>query len=573
MTAAPTDPHGAGSVAPPSATGQSDGPARTEHSPWLVLFTLCLGFFMILLDTTIVNIAIPDMSVRLNATLDQILWVLNAYVLVYAVLLITAGRLGDLYGPKQLFLIGLTIFTLASVACGFAHDPAQLIVARIAQGVGGALLTPQTLSVITMIFPAEKRGAAFGVWGAVAGVATVAGPTLGGLIVTDWGWRWIFFVNLPIGILTLVLAALFMPNLRLNRQHRLDIAGTLLATVGLFLVTYGLIEGQPHGWGKVWGPVTIPMVIIGGGIVLAFFGIQQYARRDDEPLIPFAIFRDRNFSLMNFVGAAVGFSMLGLFLPLVIFLQSALGLSALQAGLTVAPMSLVSMFFAPVAGRMADRIGGKYILLAGLTLFALGMGIVITSAHVDSTRLSLLPGLIVAGIGLGLTFAPLQTVAMRNIEPRMAGAASGLINTSRQLGAVIGSAAVGALLQHELARLLPRAAEQNASALPEPARQPFIDGFRSASSGSLEIGSGQTGVKPPPGLPQQVAEELGRVATLTFHQGFTNAMRVTLILPIAVLALAALSCLLIRRRAVATAATAPSPPRTASGEDAYSTAR
>jgi MFS family permease len=255
----------------------------------------------------------------------------------------------------------------------------------------------------------------------------------------------------------------------------------------------------------------------------------------------------------------------------VIFLQSALGLSALQAGLTVAPMSLVSMFFAPAAGRLADRIGGKYILLAGLSLFALGMGIVITSSHTDSTRLSLLPGLIVAGVGLGLTFAPLQTVAMRNIEPKMAGAASGLINTSRQLGAVIGSAAVGALLQHELARLLPRAAEQNAAALPEPARQPFIDGFRSASSGSLEIGTGQTGVKAPSGLPQQVAEELGRVATLTFHQGFTGAMRVTLILPIAVLVLAALSCLLIRRRRAETAA--PEAPKSAPGEEAYSTAR
>src|SRR4051794_24285280 len=227
-------------MTPPDVT------AKRTYSPWLVLVVLCLGFFMILLDTTIVNIAIPQMSEHLNASLSEILWIINAYVLVYAVLLITAGRLGDLYGPKQLFLVGLVLFTLASAACGFAQNPTQLIIARIAQGVGGALLTPQTLSTITMIFPAEKRGAAFGVWGAVAGVATVTGPTLGGLLVTDLGWRWIFFVNLPIGVATLIFAAIVMPNIQLNRKHRLDIPGTALATVGLFLVTYALIEGQPH---------------------------------------------------------------------------------------------------------------------------------------------------------------------------------------------------------------------------------------------------------------------------------------------------------------------------------------
>src|SRR5881396_288269 len=176
---------------------------QTKRSPWIIVLVLCLGFFMILLDLTIVNVAIPSIIDGLHAGLDEILWVLNAYILVYAVLLITAGRLGDLYGPKRLFMVGLVLFTLASAACGLAQNPGQLIAARIAQGVGGALLTPQTLSVITMIFPPEKRGAAFGIWGAVAGVATVAGPTLGGFIVTHWGWRWIFFVNLPVGVVAL----------------------------------------------------------------------------------------------------------------------------------------------------------------------------------------------------------------------------------------------------------------------------------------------------------------------------------------------------------------------------------
>src|SRR5947199_2953007 len=255
-----------------------DAPARPQpaHNPWLVLIALCIGFFMILLDTTIVNIAIPNMIDKLHASLDEILWVINAYILVYAVLLITAGRLGDLYGPKQLFQLGLAVFTLASAACGMAQNPGQLIVFRVLQGIGGALLTPQTLSVITTIFPAERRGAAFGLWGAVAGVATVAGPTLGGFIVSHWGWRWIFFVNVPIGIGALVMAAIVMPNLQLNRRHRLDFLGTALVTAALFAVTYGLIEGQPHDWGKVWGPVTIPMIIGAGVVLLAVFLLQQY---------------------------------------------------------------------------------------------------------------------------------------------------------------------------------------------------------------------------------------------------------------------------------------------------------
>jgi EmrB/QacA subfamily drug resistance transporter len=532
--------------APGGGPGGPGGPPNValKYSPWLVLFALCLGFFMILLDTTIVNIAIPNMLDKLHAGLDQILWVINAYILVYAVLLITAGRLGDLYGPKQLFLVGLVLFTLASVACGLARNPEQLIAARIAQGLGGALLTPQTLSVITMIFPPDKRGAAFGIWGAVAGVATVAGPTLGGFIVDHWGWRWIFYVNVPIGIGALVLAGIVMPNVRLNRRHRLDPLGTVLATVGLFLVTYGLIEGQPHNWGKVWGPVTIYELIGAGVVVLVVFMVQQYVQRDSEPLVPFSIFRDRNFSVMNFVVATLGFGMLGLFVPIVIYLQSVLGLNPFDAGLTVAPMSLISMFVAPVAGRMADKIGGKYILLAGLTLFSVGMGILLASSHVDSSRLHLLPGLLVAGVGLGMTFAPLQTVAMRNIEPRMAGAASGLINTTRQLGAVIGSAAVGALLQNQLAVKLNAAAARNAALLPPQFRDRFVQGFHQATGSRLEIGAGQSGTQLPPGTPDAVR----RVFVQTFHEGFTDAMRVTLVLPIAVLAVAALSCLLVKRR-------------------------
>jgi EmrB/QacA subfamily drug resistance transporter len=525
----------------------------TKYSPWLVLFTLCLGFFMILLDTTIVNVAIPQMSAHLNAGLSDVLWILNAYILVYAVLLITAGRLGDLYGPKQLFLLGLVIFTLASAACGLAQNPTQMIIFRIVQGIGGALLTPQTLSVITMIFPPAKRGAAFGIWGAVAGVSTVAGPTLGGWLVTDVDWRWIFFVNVPVGILAFVLALVVMPNVKLNRKHRLDLGGVVLSCASLFLITYGLIEGQSHNWGKVWGPVTIPMVIGAGVILLGLFLYMQYLERNGEPLVPFSLFKDRNFSTMNFVVAAIGFGMLGLFLPLTIYLQSVLGLTALQAGLTTAPMSLISMFVAPVAGRFADRVGGKWILFVGVALFACGMGVLIASAHETSSRLHLLPGLIVAGFGLGMTFAPLQTIAMRDVEPRMAGAASGIINTTRQLGAVIGSAAVGALLQSQLSSKLAASAQAQvdgplANVLPADRHQQFVQGFKDAASAGLEV----TGKPASPAwisqLPAEAQAKVGAASKAIFDSGFTGGMRISLVLPIAMMGLAALSVLLVKRR-------------------------
>jgi len=510
---------------------------RKATSPWLVLVCLVLGFFMILLDTTIVNIAIPSMIDGLHASLDQILWVINAYVLVYAVLLITAGRLGDLFGPKRLFLAGMLVFTLASAACGLAGSPGWLIGARVAQGVGGALLTPQTLSLITHIFPAEKRGAAFGIWGAVAGLAAISGPTLGGFIVTHWGWQWIFYVNVPIGVVGLAMGLAFVPDLRPGRHHRLDLTGTALATIGLFGITFGLIEGEKYRWNAaIWATLAA------GVAVLGVFLVTQYRNRA-EPLVPFEVFADRNFALMSYVAAAIGFAMFGMFVPLVIFLQSVLGLDALRAGLTLAPMSVVSMVVAPFAGRLADRYGGKYILVTGLSLFTAGMALVLAAAKVTAGRWDFLPGLVVAGLGLGCTFAPMTTVAMRNIGPRMAGAASGVFNTTRQLGMVIGSAAVGALLQNQLVSKLTAAAQAQAAALDSRQRAVFVDNFTHAAS-HLQVGTGQSGVKLPPGTPQPVKD----AAVRAFHEGYVNAMRPTLVLPIVVLASAVLCCLAIKRR-------------------------
>ena len=355
--------------------------SKYRGNPWVVLIVMSLGFFMTLLDLTIVNIAIPDMISRLHATLDGVLWVINAYALVLAVLLITSGRLGDLFGQRRLFMIGVILFTLASAACGFSPTVGALIAFRAIQGVGAALLLPQTLAILTTVFPPERRGAAFGIWGAVAGVATIAGPTLGGLLVSAFDWRYIFFINLPIGVAVIVLSIFLIPDVKVGARHRLDIPGVLLATGGLLAICYGLVEGQKYNWGKIASFISIPLVIGAGVLLIVVFLVVQARTQDKEPLVPFALFHDRNFSLMNWVSGVLSVGMMGIFLPFTIYLQSALGFSALKAGLTMAPASIISMFVAPVAGRMTDKIGGKYILMSGLMFFAIGFGL--TAAHRD----------------------------------------------------------------------------------------------------------------------------------------------------------------------------------------------
>ena len=528
------------------------------RNPWLALLVLCMGFFMILLDTTIVNIAIPSIIDGLKASLDQILWVLNAYILVYAVFLITASRLGDRFGQRNLFIAGLLVFTVASALCGFAQDSNQLIAGRVIQGIGGALLTPQTLAVISVMFPPERRGAAMGVWGAVAGLATVAGPTLGGFLVTNVGWRSIFYVNVPVGIAAVVLAFAFIPDLRPGRAHGWDVPGIVLSTASLLLLVFGLIEGQRYSWGTVTGFISIPLILVAGVLLMvAFLVWERYAK---EPLVPLDLFQNRNFAILNWVTAALSFGMLGLFLPLTIYLQSVVGLDAFHAGLALAPMSLTSLVVAPNAGRLTDRIGGKYILMAGLTLFGLGMAGITLTAGINSTWLTFLPWLILAGFGMGCIFAPATTVAMRNIPPHRVGAASGVFNTTRQLGAAIGSSIVGAVLQNRLPAALRdqaavRAGELPAQ-LPAAARQKLIDTFN-GSGGGLEVGRGQTGAssagfQAPPNLPAAAVHQVQQQIAVYFHDVFVNAyvvaMRPTLMISVVVVLIAALSCIGIQRR-------------------------
>lgn len=508
---------------------------------WMVLTVLCLGLFMALLDAIIINIALPTIGTGLDASLDEILWVVNAYLLVYAALLITAGRLGDIAGPKRLFLAGMALFTLASALCGLAHDPVQLIAARSLQGIGGALMSPQPMAIITSLFPPERRGAAFAIPGILGGLAVATGPILGGFLVDTFGWPAIFLVNVPVGAISLALVAVVVPDLRPGQRHRLDLLGVLLATAGLLALTFGLIEGERYRWGTVVSVIAIPHVIGFGIFLLALFLLAQYRRQDGEPLLPFELFRHRNYALMTLVAAAMGFTMLGLFLPFTIYLQSVLGLDAFDAGLTVLPQALVMTAIAGPAGSLADRLGGKHILLTGLTLFASGMVYLDMMARASTARWDLLPALLLMGAGLGCVWAPLFSIAMRQIEPRVAGTAAGVIETIQEIGGVIAGAAVGALLQHRLATALREQALRRSSELPGELREQFLDAFAGAASGGLHAGTGLSA----PGLP--FPAEIQQLAAEAFRHSFVDAMHLALLLPIVVVLLAVGSCLAIRQ--------------------------
>ncbi len=519
------------------------------RNPWLALLVLCIGSFVILLDATIVNVAIPTMLDSLHASLDQILWVVNAYLLTFAVLLITGGRLSDILGQRNLFVAGLAAFSLASALCGLAQDPNQLIVARAVQGVGAAVLAPQTLVIISAIFPAQRRGAAFGILSGVTGLASLAGPTLGGLLVTYLDWRWIFFVNLPIGIAGIVLTFLLVPDLRPGKRHRLDLGGVALATAGLVAVVYGLVEGQRYQWGQIAGSaITIPEVLGAGVVLLVLFLVWERFQR--EPLLPLSLFRNRNFSIMVWLNALLFFAMFGMIFTTTIDLQSVLGMSAVHAGLTTTPLTLALVLVAPFAGRFTDRIGGRYILMLGFVLFAAGIAGIALVESVTSNSLTFVLPLAIAGLGMGCVIAPTMTEAMREVQPIMAGAASGLLNTSRQLGSAIGGAVVaGAVLQNQLTSALNERAVAVAPQLPVQSRQAFINGFAAAVKGGLQVGRGQSGVQLSASLPTPEVQLVQRLIHDVFVNGYVSAMRPTLAVPAAVLLFGALTCGLIARRA------------------------
>jgi EmrB/QacA subfamily drug resistance transporter len=546
---------------PDEAVNRPDGAENASaRRPWLVLVVLCVGTFAILLDTTIVNVALPSMITGLHAPLDQALWVINAYLLVFASLLIFGSRLGDLWGPRRVFTMGLGVFAVASALCGAAQTPGQLIAARVLQGIGAAALTPQGMVIIRQVFPRERMGTAFGVFSSMVGLAAVSGPVLGGVLTTYLSWRWVFYVNLPIAAAGIVTAFLVVPEVRARRRQRLDLGGVLLATSGLAAVCYGVIEGQRYHWANVAGGVTIPEIIAAGAVLLAVFA--AWERRHAQPLVPPGLFRSRTFTVIVVLNVLVQFALQSMLLANSLNLQSALGFTAVHAGLTGLPLTLTMTAVAPFAGRLTDRLGGRYVLMAGMAVYAAGIAGVAAVASARATSLTFAPELAVAGLGMGAIFAPIAAMGMRAAPPALAGAASGVINTGRQLGATIGGAVTGAVLATELAAGLHSRALAAATRLPSPDRAPFVQGFAAAAGSGLQAGSGQPGARIPAATPGALIPLVEHLIQTVFAGAYIAAMRLALALPAALLLSGAAACLLLQagRRRPGTPPESPADP-------------
>lgn len=457
------------------------------YRPWPALWALVAGIFMILVDSTIVSVASDAIWVDLQTDLNSVVWVTSGYLLAYLVPLLLSGRLGDMFGPKRLYLIGLVVFTGASALCGFATTAPMLIAARVVQGIGAALMTPQSLAVITRTFPAHKRGAAMAVWGAVAGVAILVGPLAGGVLVDHFGWEWVFFVNIPVGVLTLVAAWLTVPDLPKHR-HRIDFAGIALSGVGLFLLVFGVQQGQHYDWGHIGnlGPVPISvwaLIIAGLALLVVFVWWQSKAV---APLMTLTLFRDRNFALCCVAVAGMAFSITGMAIPMMLFAQKSLGLSPTRSAMMLIPLALCAAGLSVVGGKLTETVHPRYLTGFGFAVNAAALFWLGFAAYHSASVLALLVPIALVGVGNAFIWGPLTAIANRNLPAELAGGSSGVYNATRQLGGVLGSAAVGVLMQHEVDRKLasflaamPAGASEGAAhtlgPLPEMLRGPFAE--------------------------------------------------------------------------------------------------
>ncbi|MCW2765282.1 MAG: drug resistance transporter, EmrB/QacA subfamily [Nocardioides sp.] len=476
-----------------------------EKDPWPALYALCLGFFMILVDSTIVSVATPAIIEDFQADVNTVVWVTSAYLLAYAVPVLITGRLGDRFGPKRLYLAGLTVFTLASLWCGLTNTIEGLIIARVVQGLGASMITPQTMAVITRIFPVQRRGRAMALWGATAGVATLVGPILGGVLVDGLGWEWIFFVNVPVGLIGFALAWRLVPTLE-THSHSFDWLGVVLSGAGMFLLVFGIQEGHQYAWSTITGQITVWRLIVLGLILLAAF-IWWQALNRREPLVPLALFRDRNFSLANVAISVMGFAITAFAIPIMIWAQVVRGLSPTESALLLVPMALMTIVLARSVGGLTDRVHPR--LITGVGFAALIGSLVWLSAVMtpDAAIWEILLPMVLFGIGNACVWAPNSATATRNLPIRQAGAGAGVYNATRQVGAVLGAAAIAVLMDSRLAAEgLPVFTGDGSGALPPAA----VDGFSTAMAQSML-------------LPAAVLV-LGFIAVLFFerprHQGF-----------------------------------------------------
>ncbi len=421
---------------------------------WWTLLLVSIATFMLLLDVTVVNVALPDIQRELNASLSSLQWVVDAYSLTLAAFLLTAGSLGDRLGRRRVFTIGFGIFTFASFLCGIAEDPTLLNLARGLQGVGGAGMFATSLALIGQEFHGKDRATAFGVWGAVVGGAVAVGPLVGGVVTESLGWEWIFFINVPIGIGAMVLTERKIVNVFAKDPEPVDVPGLVTFSLALFLLIFGLIRGNPEGWGS---PLILACLIGAGALLAAFIAIE---RRSAHPMLDLSLFRKPAFNGVSAVAFGLSAGMFAMFLYLTIYMQGVLDYSPLEAGLRFLPLTVLGFIVAPISGALSNKIPIRVLLGTGLAVVGLGL-FLMHGVSPGSGWTTLLAGFLVAGIGIGITNPSIGQVAIAVVPVEKSGMGSGINTTFRQVGIATGVAGLGAVFQSrvdsKLAELLPHA--------------------------------------------------------------------------------------------------------------------
>jgi EmrB/QacA subfamily drug resistance transporter len=415
-----------------------------ETRKWWTLAAVSFGLFMIMLDNTVVNVALPSIQRALGAGQSELEWVVVSYALTFATFMLTGGKLADYFGRRKLFIIGLGVFAGASLACGLAPDAHFLIAARAVQGIGAAIMNPATLSIITATFPPRQRGMAIGIWAGVSAMALAIGPLTGGFIAEKLDWSWIFFINVPVGIVGILVARWAIDETRdTSHEQRLDIPGLVTSAVGLFSLTYALIESNTYGWTS---PRILALFGISAVSLVAFVLIERHSRL---PMLDLGLFKNSTFTGANLAMLLIALAMFGIFFFNSLFLQNILGYSPIQTGAIFLPMTILIILVAPLAGRFSDRLGSRWFIGVGMTLTSLSL-VLFAQLDAESNFWNILPALIVGGLGMALAMTPTTAAAMGSVPVDKAGVGSAVLNSSRQVGGSLGIAVMGAIVASQV---------------------------------------------------------------------------------------------------------------------------
>ncbi|HEX7526633.1 MAG TPA: MFS transporter [Gaiellaceae bacterium] len=411
-----------------------------ENKKWWTLAAVSVGLFMIMLDNTVVNVALPSIRRSLGMSLEGLEWVVAGYALTFAAFMLIGGKLADYFGRRLIFMVGLAVFTAASLACGLAPNGGFLIGARVVQGLGGAMMNPATLSIITATFAPRERGKAIGIWAGVSAMALAIGPLVGGLLTEHVNWNWIFYVNVPFGIAGLFAIPIFIDESRDESMHqRLDIPGLVASAVGLFSLTYAFIEANNYGWSSARILGAFAIALVAGA---AFLLLERHQR---APMLDLSLFRNRTFSGANASMLFVGLAMFGTFFYVSLYMQNVLQYSPVEAGASFLPMTLLIILIAPRAGALTDRVGSRWLVGGGMTLLA-GMLFYYSQLGANESFWKILPGLLIGGAGMGMTMTPVTAAAMSAVAVDKAGVGSAVLNSARQVGGSLGIAIMGSIV-------------------------------------------------------------------------------------------------------------------------------